>query len=264
VAQILARAGGRGTAVNDIAREAAMNPGYVAEILSRMRDRGEVLESQNRWLAASAVGSARAAVLEALRGYHRARPWRRGMPRAEWLALVRRQVGEELARLVAESVEHDAGFVRAPGHVPSVTPEQERLLAVVGDRIRKSGNEAPGRAALVREFGPGCESVLQMMLDNAEAVELRGMVFATAVVNRAAQRIAEHVRLHGTLSVGQARDLLGGSRKYLMALLEHFDTIGITRRRGEVRIAGPELARQEVERSASLAHNPRKGDDGEE
>ena len=46
----------------------------------------------------------------------------------------------------------------------------------------------------------------------------------------------------GTLSVGDVRELLGSSRKYVVPLLEQFDREGFTRRRGDVRVAGPRLA----------------------
>ena len=41
------------------------------------------------------------------------------------------------------------------------------------------------------------------------------------------------------MTVGDARDRFGSSRKYVVPLLEHFDREGVTRRRGDVRIAGP-------------------------
>ena len=42
-----------------------------------------------------------------------------------------------------------------------------------------------------------------------------------------------------TVTVGDARELLGSTRKYVVPLLEWFDANGVTRRRGDSRIAGP-------------------------
>lgn len=42
-------------------------------------------------------------------------------------------------------------------------------------------------------------------------------------------------------TVSEARDALGSSRKYVISLLTHLDLIGVTRRRGDRRIAGPRL-----------------------
>jgi selenocysteine-specific elongation factor len=42
--------------------------------------------------------------------------------------------------------------------------------------------------------------------------------------------------IDGDLTLGKARDLTNSSRKYMLPLLEYFDSIGITRRVGDKRI----------------------------
>ena len=42
-------------------------------------------------------------------------------------------------------------------------------------------------------------------------------------------------------TVGDARDALGSSRKHVLPLLAHLDSRGVTRRRGDLRIAGPRM-----------------------
>jgi hypothetical protein len=43
------------------------------------------------------------------------------------------------------------------------------------------------------------------------------------------------------ITVAEARDALGTTRKYAVPLLSHLDATGVTRRRGERRTAGPRL-----------------------
>ena len=43
------------------------------------------------------------------------------------------------------------------------------------------------------------------------------------------------------VTVAQVRDALGTTRKYALPLLAHLDATGVTRRRGDLRIAGPRL-----------------------
>jgi selenocysteine-specific elongation factor len=45
-------------------------------------------------------------------------------------------------------------------------------------------------------------------------------------------------------TVSEARQALGISRKYALPLLAHFDATGITRRRGDLRVAGPRLPKR--------------------
>jgi selenocysteine-specific elongation factor len=42
-------------------------------------------------------------------------------------------------------------------------------------------------------------------------------------------------------TVAQLRDTLGASRKYVLPLVNELDARGITRRRGDLRVAGPRL-----------------------
>jgi selenocysteine-specific elongation factor len=74
------------------------------------------------------------------------------------------------------------------------------------------------------------------------AVESDGVWFSTAVVKQAAQIIGSLlVETPAGVTVGQIRDALGSSRKHVLPLLAHLDATGVTRRRGDVRIAGPLL-----------------------
>jgi len=47
------------------------------------------------------------------------------------------------------------------------------------------------------------------------------------------------LREQGTITVAQARDVLGSSRRYVLAILGRFDADGVTRRRGDERVPGP-------------------------
>jgi selenocysteine-specific elongation factor len=77
-------------------------------------------------------------------------------------------------------------------------------------------------------------------------VDIGGVVFTRSAVDRARELVREHLATNDRLSVGDARDRFASSRKYVVPLLEHFDREGVTRRRGDVRIAGPTLGRGQL------------------
>jgi predicted amidohydrolase len=70
-------------------------------------------------------------------------------------------------------------------------------------------------------------------------VDVDGIYFTRSAVDDARRVVCDALRERGTVSVGDARDLLQTSRKYAVPLLEHFDREGVTRRRGDTRVAGP-------------------------
>ena len=75
-----------------------------------------------------------------------------------------------------------------------------------------------------------------------DVVERDGMFFAPSAIEGAASVVA---RLLATqpegVTASQIREALGTTRKFLLPLLSHLDSTGITRRRDALRVAGPRL-----------------------
>ena len=63
-----------------------------------------------------------------------------------------------------------------------------------------------------------------------------GVVFRAETYRQMTERIVEHLREHGTITVAEARTLFDTSRKYILPLLERMDQEQITRRSGDERV----------------------------
>lgn len=93
---------------------------------------------------------------------------------------------------------------------------------------------------------PGPEGVdrteLRELVRRGDVVELDGMYFAATAVDQAATQVARLLDEHPEgVTVAQMRDAWATSRKFALPLLGHLDATGVTRRRGDLRIAGPRL-----------------------
>lgn len=128
-------------------------------------------------------------------------------------------------------------------------------LAVSGGRARPAGAvdelaRHPWLAALeAAPFAPpppegvGRDEVRELVRRGL-VLERDGVWFAPAAVDRAARTIAELLdRQPGGVTVAEIRDALATTRKYLLPLLGILDSTGITRRREDLRVAGPRLPR---------------------
>ncbi len=111
-------------------------------------------------------------------------------------------------------------------------PEAQRLLAAL--------DAVPFSPPAPAEVG-GSPEIVRGLLREGLLVDLDGTIFTAAAVEKARQVVREGFERHGSLTVSQARDLLGSSRKYVLAILAHFDAEGVTRRRGDERFPGPRL-----------------------
>ncbi len=74
------------------------------------------------------------------------------------------------------------------------------------------------------------------------AIEVGDTWFASSAVDAAIGVVAGLLgRNPQGFTVAEARDALGTTRKHAVPLLGHLDSIGVTRRRGDLRVAGPRL-----------------------
>lgn len=226
-------------------REAALAAGLRAEDarqeLARLAEEGRAV-----MLAASGPGddalvsSAEAAesllarAREALAAYHRQWPLRRGMPREELrsrLGLAQRAFEALLSHWAARgAVREDAGAVALPDHRPSLDERQRRQAEEFLAALRASPFHPPSPSGIDVEVLAYLEAEGQVVRVSPE------VVFAADAYREMADRVVEAIRSQGSITLAQVRDILGTSRKYAQALLEHLDARGVTLRRGDERV----------------------------
>ncbi len=84
---------------------------------------------------------------------------------------------------------------------------------------------------------------LRELVRRGDVIEREGVCFARSAVDAAARRIAGLLESRPDgVTVSEIRQELGTTRKFVMPLLAQLDGTGLTRRRGDRRIAGPRLA----------------------
>jgi selenocysteine-specific elongation factor len=93
---------------------------------------------------------------------------------------------------------------------------------------------------------PGADDVdrleLRLLVQRGLVVERDGVWFAPSAIAAAAQVAARLLRAAPDgFTVGELRDAIGATRKHVLPLVGELDARGITRRRGDLRIAGPRL-----------------------
>ncbi|TAK34746.1 MAG: selenocysteine-specific translation elongation factor [Chloroflexota bacterium] len=173
-------------------------------------------------------------VRELLTTYHQQFPLRRGMPKEEVksrLKLPQRLFAEVLSRLTAEHAAEDGGsWLGLPGHEVRFSQAQEAIV----QRYLRSLKESP--YAPPSDNPPETE-ILNALVEQGEVVRLsENIVFDTRAYNEMVERVVAHLRAHGTVTLGEVRDMFGTSRKYAQALVDHLDERRITRRVGDERV----------------------------
>jgi selenocysteine-specific elongation factor len=184
-----------------------------------------------------------------LAGYHRQFPLRLGMGREElknrWQgkrqAWSLRQFNDLLGQAVQQGLVVDEGpVVRLSRHEARLAPKEQ----AAADRLMVQFKAQPAMPPSATEAAAAVgEDVFQWLLDSGRLTRVNDdVVFEAAAYDAMLQQIMDFVRGEGSITVAQVRDLLGTSRKYALALMEHLDARHVTRRVGDARVLRKEAS----------------------
>ena len=246
IAQALAAGGSGVVSTVQVARLARRSPQDVGASLT---GRFEALDVDRR-ATREAVDTARAAYVAALDAAHRAAPARAtaaaGAIRAVLGGVAAREVISHVERALAVEgvIRLNGALVALTGHDPFValSAEGSARLEAVEAALRDGGTHPPEVAALE---GPGATDgdLLRLLIDTGRAVSLRNvglrqtLVFHRDALAAAVTSLRDAFPPPTPFTTGEARAALGTSRKFIVPLLEHLDTLGATVRDGNVRRA---------------------------
>jgi selenocysteine-specific elongation factor len=165
-----------------------------------------------------------------LDAYHREHPLRPGMPQEELRARLGIEPGvfAQMADLLPD-VRIIAATAALASFEPSLTAAQEQQAGAWLDGLRASPGGASGQ-----RIEP---ALLAYLVEAGRVVDAGdGVVFDAAQFDEMAARVRAHIEQRGAITLAQARDLFGTSRKHAQALLEQLDRGRVTRRVGDERV----------------------------
>jgi hypothetical protein len=191
--------------------------------------RGDAVRVGDWFVAPSALAHLRAAVLGQLRQRGGEAP----------LARVASACGVDAPRLRAAlagdpDVVVDRDVLRAATAAPLAADPAARAVLTALDA-------SPFSPPSPAEIGAD-PAVVRALVRSDALVELDGVYFTAGALATARTLIADAVLSRGTVTVADIRDLLGSTRKYVIPIVNRMDAEGVTRRRGDERIAGPRAA----------------------
>jgi selenocysteine-specific elongation factor len=176
-------------------------------------------------------------ITSALTVYHETYPLRRGMPREELksrLKLSLQAFNLVMTKMAAEGdLKEGHNWVSLPSYTVQFSPVQKEKVNQLLTRFEAAPFAPPSIKECQAELG---EDVLNAMKENellvfvSDEVAFRKKDYETMV-----EKIHHLLSQKGQVSLAEIRDMLGTSRKYVQALLEHLDVIGLTFRSGDFR-----------------------------
>lgn len=198
----------------------------------RARAAGEVIALDSAWQRA--VGAA----VEHVQAHHAAHPLAAGMSRESLrsrLQLSPRDFNAVLTVAASDGALVDEGdTIRLPTFEARFTPDQQRAVDALLAQMRASPWNTPSVKECRAAVGDAVFDVL--LRRNVLAQVSPDVALLRETYEQAVQQVKDVIRRDGQITVAAFRDAFGTTRKYALALLEHLDQIGVTRREGDGRV----------------------------
>ena len=132
-----------------------------------------------------------------------------------------------------KSLIENGSFVAIPSH--KVTFDNGQQAKVTGLMRKFAANPfgPPSVKECQAEVG---EEVYATLIEMGELTAVsQEVVFRTSDYEAMVAKVRSAIQKNGQATLAEIRDLLGTTRKYVQALLEHLDAIGVTVREGDYR-----------------------------
>ncbi len=173
-----------------------------------------------------------------LDSFHKQFPLRRGIPREELksrLKVTPRVFNAVIKKLVESNALVDArGAVSRPGYEIKFDVSQQARVQELMRKFAKNPYATPSIKECQAEVG---EEIVSALLEIGELVAVSAdVIFRKQDYDEMVEKIQIAIHQKGQVTLGEVRDMLGTTRKYIQTLLEYLDSIGVTMRAGDARI----------------------------
>lgn len=183
--------------------------------------------------------------VDILGGYHREHPLKRGMP----MELLKQRLARSLnirlfgllvqALVEANKVAQDKDIIGLSGHRIDLGEDQKDVRRTIEERYLESGLQPPYFKDLVASIGRNSThamEILMHMVQEGTLVKVKDdLYFHRRVIEDLRDRLVSYLKEHDEIDAPQLKELTGVSRKYMIPLIEYFDSSKITIRVGDVR-----------------------------
>ncbi|MBV9867682.1 MAG: selenocysteine-specific translation elongation factor [Abitibacteriaceae bacterium] len=216
----------------------------ISDVLEDLRRRNLLWSGGGSFLHAATVTQLQQKILTMLRDFHVQEPLQAAMPHETLRAALPKTLSLAaldalLSEMVAaQQIAVTPAGVRLAGHQVTLSEEDSRLKERILSLSYAAAWQPPTIDELVAQLDKPqtARKLCFALIQDGSLVRVGDFVLSAQRVREGADILRQHILAQGSLSIGEARELLGTTRKWVVPLLEFYDRNGLTKRVGESRV----------------------------
>jgi len=135
-----------------------------------------------------------------------------------------------------KNIASEKGIIFLPSSKPKISPEQKILISKILKIIKDNPLNPPDEKKLNSQITESKE-IIDFLIQEGEIIKLdEGILLENKNYDMMKNKLIDFLKINGSISISQVRDLLGISRKYIIPLLNKMDQEKITQRKENNRI----------------------------
>ncbi len=217
------------------------------EHLNALAKAGQTGQLAEQWATTETIRAWERVLQESVDAFHVENPLQPGIPHATLKACLPDKIAPKTFEHLLRKLENAGEFrqkgewVARPGFAPQPTDTQQQALDKLANVYQKAGIQAKGRVDMLKEAGirdTEADSLLSYLFANRTLIRLNDDTFLHQEAYRASVKaLQDHFADKKTLTLAEFRDQIGSARKQTQAILEYFDSLKYTMRKGDERVA---------------------------
>ena len=217
----------------DIIKDLQLSEGEAATELDELVTSGNIFETNPGYIHKKKYDEVLEKLKKLLLDYHKRYKLKVGIPKVEIISkfkLSQKEVLELIELFIKNNeVRLEGNLVAEKDFVVNYDKKQLAEKARIEKELLNGGFTPP----TIKELTNGVKASLELLdslVDNTIIRLDADLVLHRDVLTKAIEKVNEHFKNAEKMTLAEFRDITGSSRKYSMAILEHIDKLGITRR----------------------------------
>jgi len=218
----------------------------IKEVVESLKKQGEIITTNSWLIDRNYWQEQKTKFMNRLNQEYELYPLQTGFPLNKFQSYFYYLKPEILNNLINSLINTDKidlkkGIIFLLSRKPKISSQQKMLISKILKILKDNSTNPPNEKILISQITGGKE-IIDFLIQEGKIIKLiDGILLESKNYDIMKNKLIDFLKINGSISIGQVRELLGISRKYIIPLLNKMDEEKITQRKENVRILKTKL-----------------------